>query len=163
MANNLDRVSIVSWVAAVAILSAPALLAQTASHYANARKYLKTAENLMQAPPARDAQLKLTPAAKQVGAAIADLDRGAHTGPGDGTEDLGADASQMPAVPRIRSIVDLLNSAQHEILQDTTGLTKSGGPTQEWRNNALRHVAAALDSVHRAATAAHLDRQVGSF
>lgn len=163
MEKMTDHRRIVGWAAAVVLLAEPALLAQTASHYAMARKYLKTAQILMDAPPPPDAKVTLKSASKQVGDAISDLDHGAHTGPGDGSESLADGASQMPEVQRIRNIVDCLNSAQKQILQDTTGLTPSGGPTAEWRNNALRHIAAALDSVHRAATDAHLASQVGTF
>ncbi len=150
--------SIMKWTVAAALAPAlvtAALLAQTSPHYVNARKFLKTAQVLIRIPPQPNVQLTLKPADDAVQAAIGELDRGAHTGPQDCAEQLGAGASQMKEGDRLRSIVDLLHSARNEINQETSNA--------DWRASALKHINAALDAVHRAAVNAHLDREIGSF
>ena len=85
--------SIMKWTVAAALAPAlvtAALLAQTSPHYVNARKFLKTAQVLIRIPPQPNVQLTLKPADDAVQAAIGELDRGAHTGPQDGAEQLGA-------------------------------------------------------------------------
>lgn len=160
-----------NWIACAALV-APALLVsaglaaqgtQVSPHYVNARRFLKTAQILIQVPPQPNVQLALKPADEAVGAAISELDRGAHTSSQAGAEQLGAGASQMTAQQRLRSIVDLLHSARTEIMQETSGESKAGPASPDWRDAALRHIAAALDAVHRAAIDAHLDREIGSF
>ena len=117
--------------------------------------FSKTAQVLIRIPPQPNVQLTLKPADDAVQAAIGELDRGAHTGPQDCAEQLGAGASQMKEGDRLRSIVDLLHSARNEINQETSNA--------DWRASALKHINAALDAVHRAAVNAHLDREIGSF
>lgn len=153
---------VIQWIGA-AVLLAPGLLAQASPHDVNARKFLKTAENLIRVPPQPNVQLALKPADDEVEAAIGDLDRGAHTSNRDGTVPMGAGAAQMTEAQRLRSIVDLLHSARREMMQETNSQGSKGPRSEDWRDTALRHISAALDAVQKAAIDAHLDREINSF
>lgn len=135
-----------------------ALFSQESAHYANARTSLKQAQLLMRVQQQPNVQLTLKSADDEVQAAIAELDRGAHTGGKDIAEHPGIDTSQITEVARLRGIVDLLHTARNEIGQEAADRSSDA-----WRTDALKHIASALEAVHRAAVDAHLDHQIDSF
>lgn len=138
------------------LLLAPALLAQESSDDATARTYLKQAQLLMRVQQQPNIQLTLKPADSEIQSALEEL--GSHTGGKDIAEHPGTDTRHLSDVERFRSIVDLLHAARTEISQE-----KITPPTANANASALRHIASALEAVHRAAVDAHLDREIGSF
>lgn len=145
-----------SLLTAAAVLAPALLVAQENLHYANARTYLRTAQMLMRIPERPNVQLTLKPADDELDAAVREIDR-AGVVDRKHRVDQPAIKKNMEDTDRFRSIVDLLRAAQNEIqpAQDSPGA--------EWRSAALKHIAAALESVHKAAIDAHLDREINDF
>ena len=142
--------------AAAAVLAPALVLAQAHPHYLNARTYLRTAQMLMRVPERPNVQLTLKPADNELDAAVREIDR---AGVVDRKEkiDRAAVNANLDDADRFSSIVDLLRAAGDEIQReaDTTHA--------EWRDAALKHIHAALESVHKAAIDAHLDREIGDY
>jgi hypothetical protein len=137
---------------------APAM-AQEHAHYVNARTYLRTAQILMQVPERPNVQLRLKPADDELDAAVREIDRAGVVGRQDAVDHpaIKQDPRKLDDVDRFRSIVDLLHSARNEIQQE------ADNTHTEWRSAAQKHISAALESVHKAAIDAHLDREIGDF
>ena len=136
---------------------APTLaIAQEHSHYVNARAYLRTAQTLMRVPERPNVQLTLKPADDELDAAVLEIDR-AGAVDRQHMVDHPVVKANMEDVDRFRGIVELLRAARNEIEQ---GADQTGA---EWRSAAVKHIGAALESVHKAAIDAHLDRQIGDF
>lgn len=145
--------------AVTTVLAPPPTMAQEHPHYVNARTYLRTAQMLMRVPERPNVQLTLKPADEEVEAAVREIDRAGVVGRKDAVDHpaIRQDPRKLEDVDRFRSIVDLLRAARNEIQEeaDHTGAT--------WRSAAVKHISAALESVHRAAVDAHLDREIGDF
>jgi hypothetical protein len=140
-----------------ATLLLPALVvAQEHPHYVNARTYLRTAQMLMRIPERPNVQLTLKPADDELDAAVREIDRAGVVDRGH-VVDHPAVKENMEDVDRFRSIVDLLRAARNEIQME------ADSPHAEWRSTVAKHISAALESVHKAAIDAHLDRQIGDF
>lgn len=136
---------------------APALVeAQGHSYDANARTYLRTAQMLMQIPERPNVQLALKPGDDELDAAVREIDRAGVVDRKD-VVDRPAVKGNMEDVDRFASIVELLRAARTEIQQD------ADNPHAEWRSVVVKHIDAALESVHKAAIDARLDRQIGDF
>jgi hypothetical protein len=139
-----------------ATMLAPAMVAQEHPHYANARTYLRTAQILMRVLERPNVQLTLKPADDELDAAVREIDR-AGVVDRKHVVDHPAVKENMEDVDRFRSIVDLLRAARNEIQQE------ADNTHAEWRTDAVKHISAALESVHKAAIEAHLDREIGDF
>jgi hypothetical protein len=133
-----------------------ALVAQEHPHYVNARTYLRTAQMLMRVPERSNVQLTLKPADDELDAAVREIDR-AGVVDRKHVQDHPAIKANMEDVDRFRSIVDLLRAARNEIQQE------SDNTHAEWRSGAVKHISMALESVHKAAIEAFLDREIGDF
>ncbi len=144
---------------AAAVLAPALMMAQEHPHYANARRYLRTAQTLMRVPERPIVQLTLDPADDELDAAVREIDRAGVVGRKDAVDRLAIkqDPRKLEDVDRFSSIVDLLHAAGSEIEQD------ADNTHTEWRSAALKHISAALESVHKAAIDAHLDREIGDF
>jgi|SRR5579862_4190985 hypothetical protein len=139
---------------------APTLaIAQEHSHYVNARAYLRTAQTLMRVPERPNVQLTLKPADDQVEAAVREIDRAGVVSRKDAVDHpaIKQDPRKLDDVDRFSGIVDLLRAARNEIQQETDD------SHAEWRSAVIKDVGAALESVHKAAIDAHLDRSIGDF
>jgi hypothetical protein len=145
-------------VAATVLALAP-MMAQEYPHYVNARAYLRTAQTLMRVPERPNVQLTLKPADDEVEAAVREIDRAGVVGRKDAVShpEIKQDPRKLDDIDRFRSIVDLLRAARNEIRQEPDNTHT------EFRNAALKYISAALESVHKAAIEAHLDREIGDF
>jgi hypothetical protein len=141
---------------AATMLAPAVVVAQEHPHYANARTYLRTAQILMRIPERPNVQLTLKPADDQLDAAVREIDR-AGVVDRKHVVDHPAVKENLEDVDRFSSIVDLLRAARNEIQQE------ADSTHAEWRSTALKDISAALESVHKAAIEAHLDRGIGDF
>lgn len=145
--------------AAATVLAPTLVVAQEHPHYVNARMYLRTAQMFMRVPERPNVQLTLKPADDELDAAVREIDRAGVVDRKHLSDQLAMkkDPRMLEDVDRFSSIVDLLRAARNEIQQeaDHTGA--------EWRSAALKHISAALESVHKAAIDAELDREIGDF
>jgi hypothetical protein len=132
------------------------VLAQEHPHYANARTYIRTAQMLMQVPAQSNVQLTLKPADDELDAAVREIDR-AGVVDRKYVVDRPAIKKNMEDADRFSSIIDLLRGARNEIQQETDNTQAA------WRSSTQKHISAALESVHKAAIAAHLDREINDF
>lgn len=141
---------------AATMLAPAVIVAQDHPHYTSARTYVRTAQILMRVPAQSNVQLTLKPADDELDAAVREIDRAGvvdrrhmvdHPKVNEKMEDL----------DRFRSIVDLLRTARSEIQQEAD---KTQAP---WISSTLKHISAALESVHKAAIAARLDEQLNDF
>ena len=141
---------------AATMLAPAVIVAQVHPHYANARTYIRTAQMLMRVPAQSNVQLTLKPADDELDAAVKEID---HAGMVDRKHmvDRPAIKENMEDVDRFSSIVTLLHTARNEIQEEADNTQAA------WRSSTLKHINAALESVHKAAIAARLDRQIDEF
>ena len=111
---------------------------------------------LMRVPAQSNVQLTLKPADDELDAAVKEID---HAGMVDRKHmvDRPAIKENMEDVDRFSSIVTLLHTARNEIQEEADNTQAA------WRSSTLKHINAALESVHKAAIAARLDRQIDEF
>lgn len=142
-----------------ATMLGPEVTAQEHSHFASARTCLRTAQMLMRVPERPNVQLTLKPADDEVEAAVREIDRAGVVGRRDAVDHptIKQDPRKLDDVDRFSSIVDLLRAARNEIQQEAENTHA------EWSSAVQRHISAALESVHKAAIDAHLDREIGDF
>jgi hypothetical protein len=143
-------------VAAGVVLVPALVVAQQYPHYVNARTYLRTAQMLMRVPERPNVQLTLKPADDELDAVVREMDR---AGVVDRKQivDRPAINEKLEDADRISSIVYLLRAARGEIQQETDNAHA------ELKSGAVKQISAALESVHKAAIDAHLDRAIGDF
>lgn len=113
---------------------------------------------LMRVPERPNVQLTLKPGDDEVEAAVREIDRAGVVARKDAVDHpaIKRDPRKLEDVDRFRSIVDLLRAARNEIQEEADH-------TGEWRSAAVKHISTALESVHKAAIDAHLDREIGDF
>jgi hypothetical protein len=141
---------------AAAMLAPGVIVAQDHPHYTNARTYIRTAQMLMRVPTQSNVQLTLKPADDELDAAVKEIDRAGVVDRSHAV-DRPAINEKMEDVDRFRSIVTLLHTARNEIQQEADNTQAA------WRSSALKNINAALESVHKAAIAARLDREINDF
>ena len=151
-----------SLIAAMLVLRPAGLCAQSHPHYTIARTDLRTAQMYMRVPERPNVQLALKPADDEIDAMIAEIDRAAMVDRKDivdhpilkGSPDL----ARLEAKDRFLAIIELLRAARTEI--ESEGANPSA---RELKDAVLKHIDEVRQAVRRAAVAAHLDREIGSF
>jgi hypothetical protein len=110
----------------------------------------------MRVPERPNVQLTLKPADDELDAAVRQID---HSGVIERKQMLDRPAinANLDDADRFDSIVDLLRAARNEIQQE------ADNTHAEWTSGALKHIHKAIESVHRAAIDAYLDRQIGDY
>lgn len=141
---------------AAALLASAVVVAQDNPHYVNARTYLRTAQALIRVPVQSNVQLTLKPADDELDAAVREIDRAGVVNRRS-MVDHPAINDRMDDADRFRSIADLLRAARNEIQQG------ADDAHDKWRSEVLTHIRAAFESVHKAAIAAKLDREIGDY
>jgi hypothetical protein len=142
--------------AATTVLAPVLISAQEHPHYVTARTYLRTAQMLMRVPERPNVQLTLKPADDELDAAVRQIDRSGVIGRKQ-MVDRPAINANLDDADRLSGIVDLLRAARNEIQQE------ADNTHAEWASSALQHIHRAIESVHRAAIDAYLDRQIGDY
>jgi hypothetical protein len=141
---------------AATVLVPALVVAQEHPHYVNARTYLRTAQMLIRVPERPNVQLTLKPADDELDAAVREIDRAGVVDRRHVADHL-AIKGNLEDAERFSSIVDLLRAARNEIQQE------ANNTHVEWRSAVMKHIGAALESVHKAAIDAGLDRQIGDY
>jgi hypothetical protein len=143
-------------IAAVALFAPAATYAQGRHpRYLHARTDLRTAQLLARVREEPNVTRNLTVAAREIEAAIAEVDRAAVLDRKDLVDRPPIDAG-LARKDRFRKIVDLLRSARADIEGE-----EDNPRAREWRKVAFMHIDEALNAVHRAATDAKLDHELG--
>jgi hypothetical protein len=124
-------------------------------HYLSARTDLRRAQLLARVKEEPNVTRNLEAAAREMEAAIKEIDNAAVLDRKDLLERPPIDAN-LVRKDRFRKIIDLLKSARADI--DTE---EDNPRAREWRKVAFLHIDEALNAVHRAATDAHLDHELG--
>jgi hypothetical protein len=142
---------------AAAALFAPAAIDAQGRHprYLHARTDLRTAQFFARVREEPNVTRHLEAAAGEIEAAIREIDRAAVLDAKD-IEDRPRIDANLARKDRFRKIVDLLRSARADIEHE-----EDNPRAREWRNAAFRHIDEALNSVHRAATEARIDHELG--
>jgi hypothetical protein len=148
----------------VTLIAAAALLAPAAMHaqgrhpgYLRARTDLRTAQVLARVQEQPNVSLNLQAAAREMDAAIKEIDRAAVLDRKDLRDNPPIDA-KLARLDRFRKIVELLRSARADIDHE-----EDNPAAREWRDAAFKHLDEALNAVRRAAVDAKLDREIGDF
>lgn len=144
------------------LLAAVALLAPAAANaqgrhprYLHARTDLRTAQFLARVREEPNVTRHLEAAAGEIEGAIREVDRAAVLDARDLEDHPRIDAN-LARKDRFRKIMDLLRSARADIEQE-----EDNPRARAWRNAAFRHIDEALNAVHRAATEARIDHELG--
>jgi hypothetical protein len=144
------------------VIAAAAMLAPAAMHaqgrhprYLHARTDLRAAQFFARVHEEPNVTRHLEAAANEIEAAIREIDRAAVIDRKD-FEDHPHIDTRIPRRDRFRKIVDLLRSARADIEHE-----EDNPRAREWRNAAFQHIDEALNNVHRAATEAKLDHELG--
>lgn len=111
---------------------------------------------LLRVPERPNVQLTLKPADDEVDAAVREIDRVSATGRRH-LVDNPAIKGNLEDVDRFSGILDLLRAARNEIQQEAEQTHVDS------KSAAVKHINAALESVHKAAINAGLDRQIGDY
>jgi hypothetical protein len=148
----------VTLIAAAALLAPAAMHAQGRHpHYLSARTDLRTAQSLARVQEQPNVALNLQAAAREMEAAIKEIDNAAVLDRKDLVDHPPID-TKLARVDRFRKMVDLLRSARTDIEHE-----EDNPAAREWRNAAFKHLDEALSAVRRAAVDAKLDRELGDF
>jgi hypothetical protein len=146
----------VALIAAAALLAPAGMYAQGRHpHYLSARTDLRRAQLFARVREEPNVTRNLEAAAREMEAAIKEIDNAAVLDRKDLMERPPIDAN-LARKDRFRKIVDLLRSARADIEHE-----EDNPNARAWRNAAFRHIDEALNSVHRAATDAKLDHELG--
>jgi hypothetical protein len=147
---------------AITLTAAAALLAPAAidaqgrhPHYLSARTDLRRAQLLARVREEPNVTRNLEVSAREIEAAIHEIDNAAVLDRKDLVEHPPIDAN-LARKDRFGRIVALLRSARADIEHE-----EDNPRAREWRNAAFRHIDEALNAVHRAAVDAHLDHELG--
>ncbi|HEY1758431.1 MAG TPA: hypothetical protein VGG72_23880 [Bryobacteraceae bacterium] len=145
-----------TFVAAAALVAPAAMYAQRRHpHYLSARTDLRRAQLLARVREEPNVSRNLEAAAREIEAAIHEIDNAAVVDRKDLVDRPPIDAN-LARKDRFRRIVDLLRSARADIEHE-----EDNPRAREWRNAAFKHIDEALNAVHRAAVDAHLDHELG--
>lgn len=142
---------------AAAALFVPAGLYAQGRHprYLRARTDLRRAQLFARVKEEPNVSRNLEAAAREIEAAIKEIDNAAVLDRRDLMDRPPIDA-RLARKDRFRKIVDLLRSARADIEHEEDNPNARG-----WRDAAFRHIDEALNAVHRAATDAKLDHELG--
>jgi len=147
---------------ALTLMAAAALLAPAAAYaqgrhprYLRARTDLRTAQFLARVREEPNVTRNLEAAAREMEAAIKEIDTASVLDRKDLVDRPPIDAN-LARKDRFRKIVDLLKSARADIEGE-----EDNPRAREWRAVAFKHIDEALNAVHRAATDAKLDHELG--
>jgi hypothetical protein len=124
-------------------------------HYLSARTDLRRAQLFARVREEPNVTRNLEAAAREMEAAIKEIDRAAGLDRKDLVDNPPIDV-RLERKDRFHKIVDLLRSARADIEHE-----EDNPRAREWRNVAFMHIDEALNAVHRAATDAHLDHELG--
>jgi hypothetical protein len=145
-----------SLIAAAALLAPAGVYAQGRHpRYLRARTDLRTAQLFARVREEPNVTRNLEAAAVEIEAAIGEIDRAAVLDRKDLLDRPPIDAN-LARKDRFRKIIDLLRSARADIEGE-----EDNPRAREWRRVAFKHIDDALDFVHRAATDARLDHELG--
>jgi hypothetical protein len=123
--------------------------------YLHARTDLRTAQFFMRVHEEPNVARNLVAAEREVEAAIAEIDRASVLDHKDLIDRPPID-SRLERRGRFEKIVALLRSARGDLARE-----EDNGRARGWRDEAYRHIDAALAHVHRAAVDLHWDRELG--
>ena len=123
--------------------------------YLHARTDLRTAQFFMRVHEEPNVTRNLDRAAREVEAAIGEIDRAAVLDHKDLMDHPHID-THMDRRHRVENIVALLRSARADLARE-----EDNGRARGWRDDAYGHIDAALEHVHRAAVDLHWDRELG--
>jgi hypothetical protein len=144
------------------LIAAVALFAPTATYaqgrhprYLHARTDLRSAQFFARVREEPNVTRNLQAADREIEAAIREIDRAAVLDRKDLVDRPPIDTS-LARKDRFRKIVDLLRSARMDIEGEEDNPAARG-----WRKVAFMHIDEALNAVHRAATDAKLDHELG--
>jgi len=147
---------------AMSLVAAAALLAPAAANaqgrhprYLRARTDLRTAQLFARVREEPNVTRNLEAAAREIEAAIGEIDRAAVLDRRDLNDHPPIDA-RLERKDRFRKIVDLLRSSRADIEGE-----EDNPRAREWRSVAFKHIDEALNAVHRAAVDAKLDHELG--
>jgi hypothetical protein len=143
-------------IAAAALLAPAAVYAQGRHpHYLSARTDLRRAQLFARVREEPNVTRNLEAAAREMEAAIKEIDNAAVLDRKDLLDRPPIDAN-LARKDRFRKIVDLLRSARADLEHE-----EDNPRAREWRKVAFQHIDEALNAVHRAATDAKLDHELG--
>ena len=148
--------------AGIALITAAALFAPAATYaqgrhprYLRARTDLRTAQQLARVHEEPNVTRNLEAAAREMEAAIREVDRASVLDRKDLVDHPPIDTN-LARKDRFLKIVDLLRSARADIEGE-----EDNPRARQWRRVAFMHIDEALNAVHRAATDARLDHELG--
>jgi hypothetical protein len=143
-------------IAAAALMAPGGAFAQGRHpHYLSARTDLRRAQLFARVREEPNVTRNLEAAAREIEAAIHEIDNAAVLDRKDLMDQPPIDTN-LERKDRFRKIVDLLRSARADIEHE-----EDNPRARAWRNVAFKHIDEALNAVHRAATDAHLDHELG--
>ena len=144
-----------------ALMAAPFFVPATAiaqgrhPRYLRARSDLRAAQFYLRVREEPNVTRNLRAADNEVEQAILEIDRAAVLDRKD-LDDHPRIDERLGRQDRFRKIVELLRGARSGIDQE-----EDNPRAREWRARAFRHIDEALNAVHRAATDAHIDHELG--
>jgi hypothetical protein len=143
----------------LAVLAAPAMLSADVPGrhpaYLHARSDLRTAQSLLRVHEEPNVMRNLRAADEEIEAAIREVDRAAVVDRKDLEDHPHIDTS-LDRPGRFRKVVELLRSSRADLARE-----EDNGAARGWRNEAYRHIDAALEHIHRAAIDLRIDRDLG--
>ena len=154
------RLTILSLIATTsgAVLAPVAALADTPGRhpaYLHARSDLRTAQFYLRAGAEPNVKEHMREADHEIDQAIHELDQAARFDHKDMDDHPHIDAN-VDRNGRFRNVMDLLNSARHDISREEDNPNAIG-----WRDVAYRHIDHAIDHVKRAAHDLRIDHDLG--
>ena len=123
--------------------------------YLRARTDLRTAQFLMRVREEPNVTRNLERAAQETEAAIHEIDHAAVLDRKDMMDRPPVD-THLDRRHRMENILRLLRSARADLARE-----EDNGQARGWRDDAFRHIDAALEHVHRAAVDLHWDHELG--
>jgi hypothetical protein len=146
----------VTFISAAALLAPAGMYAQGRHpHYLSARTDLRRAQLFARVKEEPNVTRNLEAAAREIELAIKEIDNAAVLDRKDLMDRPPIDAN-LARKDRFRKIVDLLRSARADMEHEEDNPNARG-----WRDVAFKHIDEALNAVHRAATDAKLDHELG--
>jgi hypothetical protein len=145
-------------IALITVLAPAAVNADTPGRhpaYLRARGDLRASQVLMRVREEPNVTRNMIEANREVEAAIREIDRAAVIDRKDWDDHPPIDTS-LNRRGRFEKIVALLRGARADLARE-----EDNGRAREWRNEAFRHIDAALEHIHRAAVDLRWDRELG--
>jgi hypothetical protein len=124
-------------------------------HYIHARGDLGEALGLLRGPAEPNVEDHFRAAAGEIEGAIRELNRAAWADAKDVHSPSHPDA-HLDRIGRFRNLDKLLGRARRDLAAE-----EDNPAALAWRDEAYRHIDAALDHIHRAARDAHIDHELG--